>query len=197
MYGLKYDENPDFSSCLSFQADVLHLAKENVKRCIQTAWDADEFLKVFGAAESCMHDYFISACREHIGELSNKPEFENILRSDSELAKELTMMLRKSLKSYCCLYCKQLWSMNCSVSSPLFCPYCARHEQDWVKFMKWIALRSLRSQKEIPQQQLSPTSQNQCPKDYLQRKQHHKSWNGCFERAFRHFMYPVLEIILH
>ncbi|KAF3394770.1 hypothetical protein DPV78_009044 [Talaromyces pinophilus] len=147
MYGLKYD-NLIVSSCMRFHAEVFqlavclgvselrNLAKKKFKKCIKTAWDADEFLKVLVMAKFLFPEYCMSVCREHIDELSNKPEFENVLRCESELARKLTMMLGKSLRSYCCPQCNQTWSLDCSLSSPSYCPICGHHEQDWDKFRK-------------------------------------------------------------
>lgn len=150
MYGLKYDDDPEFSRYTTFHVDVfrvaerfdipqlLNLAFENIKEYFEEAWDADYFLELFEMMNSHDHDYCMSICRKHIDELLTEPEFDEILRSDtySELARELTKMLGKSLRSYCCPHCKQIWSLDCSLSSPSYCPTCGHHEQNWDKFWK-------------------------------------------------------------
>ncbi|PCH04000.1 BTB/POZ [Penicillium occitanis (nom. inval.)] len=71
MYGLKYD-NLIVSSCMRFHAEVFQLAvclgvselrnfaKQKFKKCIKTAWDADEFLKVLVMAKFLFPEYCMS-----------------------------------------------------------------------------------------------------------------------------------------
>lgn len=148
MYGLKYDDNLDVS-CMRFHAAVWRLALcfgvlklrklafKTLRKRAKTAWDADEFLKVLEMEIFELREYFISTCREHIHDLLTKPEFEIILSRDSELARELTKMLGKSLRSFGCPLCKKSWALDCSVlSSPSFCPNCGHCEMLWDQFVK-------------------------------------------------------------
>lgn len=117
--------------------ELRELAAENLKTCLRTAWDTDEFLKVLETLLIHFLDHTIPICCEHIAELLNKPKFRVILGRYSKLASELTEYLGRSLRSYSCPQCNQTWSLDCpSFSSPSFCPGCGHHEDDWGKFMK-------------------------------------------------------------
>lgn len=149
MYGLKYDDNPDVSSCMSFHAEVIRLAHrfevlelqklafENIKKMLKAAWDADEFVPVLDTVVPLSWKGCILISCEHIDELLTEPRFLSILRRNPYLAKELIKATRNLLRSYSCPQCRKTWSLDCSLlSSPSFCPGCGHHEQDWGKFMK-------------------------------------------------------------
>lgn len=155
MYGFKYDVGP-FDKRIGFHFDVYRVARyyevdglkdlafNNLKNCVEEAWDADEFLKMLkkeqyhdgdrNLDDQCFQWLLKRACRLHINELTTRSKFPKILKRKKKLALYLTQSCWDSLKIYCCPSCDQLWKLDSS-SSPHFCPNCAHFEENWEQFL--------------------------------------------------------------
>ncbi|GAM35349.1 hypothetical protein TCE0_017f03620 [Talaromyces pinophilus] len=119
MYGLDYNDNPRIDD-IAFHFDVYRVARryevlglqnlafENIKKIAnRDAWDADQLVKILKnrldkdtlEEDDELFNFLIDTCHEHIDELVNNVDFEDVLEDDDTLAKYLILSWGDSQKN--------------------------------------------------------------------------------------------------
>ena len=152
MYGHEYPDAAIIcNNLIGFHHDVYRLARyyyiprlqylafESFKYRANSDFDAYYFVRVLRKGDYRsdleMYEALIERCHEEIRDLCDNVHFHAVLRKDPELGIELAQSFGKSLLKYHCSKCMEAWSMDRTVLSPLFCPHCGHHEENWDSYL--------------------------------------------------------------
>jgi hypothetical protein len=152
MYRFDYDSGSGAVSPMVFDARVytvaekygvtalLQYAKKKFENTVQACWNMDDFSRVIAevytgnSAPFDLREVLANVSSQHIGELLQKDDFQQVLADATGFAADVVQLLAPDTVKYSCPCCDNQWEGPAEAGS-YYCMFCGSYRSDWRSYL--------------------------------------------------------------